>query len=55
MTDAIKHYIGKEIMNKRRLTGGYTFDTWMITLSDDQKVVFRSKKDFYTSVIIFKW
>ena len=49
MTDAIKHYIGKEIKNKRRLTGGYTFDTWMITLSDDQKVVFRSKKDFYTS------
>jgi fructosamine-3-kinase len=48
MDKAIKHHFGKDINEKVRLTGGYTFETWLLTLSDNQKVVFRTQRDFET-------
>jgi aminoglycoside phosphotransferase (APT) family kinase protein len=48
MDRAIKHHLGKDIKEQTRLTGGYTFQTWLLTLSDDTKVVFRTQKDFDT-------
>jgi len=48
MDQAIKHYFGKEIKEQVRLTGGFTFQTWLLVLSGGQKVVFRSQRDFDT-------
>ena len=48
MDKAIKHHFQKGIKEKTRLTGGYTFQTWLLTLSDNQKVVFRTQRDFDT-------
>jgi fructosamine-3-kinase len=48
MDKAVKHHLGKKIKEKTQLKGGYTFQTWLLTLSDNQKVVFRSQRDFYT-------
>ena len=49
MYKAIKHHLNKNIIQRQKLTGGYTFQTWLLTLSDNQKVVFRTQKDFETS------
>ena len=48
MDKAIKHYFNKNILTKERLTGGYTFETWLLTLSDGEQLVFRTQKDFVT-------
>ena len=48
MDNAIKYHLKKEIIGRERLTGGYTFQTWLLTLSDNQKVVFRTQRDFDT-------
>ena len=50
MKDAVKQYTGQEIRDKCRLGGGYTFEAWLITLSNNQKVNFRSQRDFVTGV-----
>ena len=46
MDNAIKHHLNKSIISREQLTGGYTFSTWLLTLSDNQKVVFRHQYDF---------
>jgi len=48
MNEAIKHHLQKEIKEQTKLPGGFTFQTWLLTLSDNQKVVFRTQKDFKT-------
>jgi len=48
MEKAIRHHIGKGITEKVRLTGGYDFETWLLTLSGNEKVVFRTQRDFVT-------
>ena len=48
MDRAIRHHFNKNIKEQERLTGGYTFETWLLTLSDNQKVVFRTQRDFET-------
>jgi len=48
MDKAIKHHLNKKIKEKIRLTGGFTFNTWLLILRDGQKVVFRAQEDFYT-------
>ena len=48
MQKAIKYHLQKEIKEQTKLTGGYTFQTWLLTLSDNQKVVFRAQRDFET-------
>ena len=48
MEKAIRYHLGKDIIHKTQLTGGYTFQTWLLTLSDNQKVVFRHQRDFET-------
>ena len=48
MDRAVNYHLGKEIVDKVRLTGGYTFHTWLLTLSGNQKVVFRHQRDFET-------
>ena len=49
MDEAIKHHFNKEIKEKTKLTGGITFNTWLLVLSDNHKVVFRTRSDFTTS------
>jgi fructosamine-3-kinase len=48
MDEAVKYHLGKNIKEKIRLEGGYTFQTWLLILSDNQKVVFRGQRDFDT-------
>ena len=49
MDRAIYYHFNKSIKERVKLTGGYTFQTWLLTLSDDEKIVFRARKDFETS------
>ena len=49
MDKAIKQYYQQDINEKIKLTGGYTFVTWLLVLSNNQKVVFRSQQDFQTA------
>ncbi|MCL2514258.1 MAG: aminoglycoside phosphotransferase family protein [Oscillospiraceae bacterium] len=49
MDRAIRHYFNKDIEEKIRLTGGITFETWLLVLSGNQKVVFRTREDYVTS------
>jgi aminoglycoside phosphotransferase (APT) family kinase protein len=46
MDKAIKHHLGKEIIHTERLKGGYSFKTYLLTLCDKSKVVFRGRQDF---------
>ena len=48
MDAAIKHHFNQTIKERIQLTGGYTFSTWLLTLDDGQKVVFRFCRDFVT-------
>jgi fructosamine-3-kinase len=48
MDEAVKYHLGKNIKEKIKLNGGYTFQTWLLILSDNQKVVFRTQRDFDT-------
>jgi len=48
MEHAVRHHLQKGIKEQKRLTGGYTFQTWLLTLSDNQKVVFRAQRDLVT-------
>ena len=48
MDKAVRHHLGKDIIERIQLTGGYTFQTWLLTLSNNQKVVFRHQMDFET-------
>lgn len=48
MDKAIKHHLNQTITAKERLTGGVMFQTWLLTLSNNQKVVFRHQKDLDT-------
>jgi len=41
MDSAVKHHFNKEIKEKIRLTGGWK-EIWLLVLSDNQKVVFRT-------------
>ena len=45
MDTAIRHHFNKDILNYEQLTGGYTFETWLLTLSGNEKVVFRHQRD----------
>ena len=49
MDTAIKHHFGKDIKEQIQLTGGWTYQTWLLTLSDNKKVVFRTQRDFETA------
>jgi len=48
MDEAIKHHFNLDIIERERLTGGVTFQTWLLTLSNHQKVVFRHQEDLVT-------
>ena len=48
MDTAIKHHLNKTIINRQKLTGGYTFNTWLLTLSGGEKIIFRARQDFET-------
>lgn len=48
MDNAIRRHLGRDIAKRERLTGGFTFETWLLTLSDGEKVVFRAQEDFVT-------
>ena len=43
MERAIKHHFGKDIKEKIKLPNGWK-ETWLLVLSDNQKVVFRAHK-----------
>ncbi|MBQ8203812.1 MAG: aminoglycoside phosphotransferase family protein [Clostridia bacterium] len=45
MQEAIKHYLNKDIINKLRLQNGWK-ESWLLTLSDGEKVVFRASEDY---------
>lgn len=45
MQEAIKHYFNKDIINKLRLQNGWK-ESWLLTLSDGEKVVFRACEDY---------
>lgn len=45
MQEAIKHYFNKDIINKLRLRNGWK-ESWLLTLSDGEKVVFRACEDY---------
>ena len=49
MEKAIKHHFNKEIIEQERLTGGFTFEMWLLTLSGNEKVVFRTQRDLETA------
>lgn len=49
MDEVIKYHFQNNIKNKIELTGGYSFKTWLLILSNNQKVVFRTRDDFVTS------
>ena len=48
MDKAIAYHFKKNIKERVRLTGGWK-ETWLLILSDNQKVVFRTNPDFITS------
>ena len=48
MEKAIKYHLQNEIKQRIKLTGGMTFETWLLVLSDNKKVVFRTQCDFTT-------
>ena len=48
MDKAVRHHMGKDIKERVQLTGGYMFETWLLTLAGGQKMVFRSQRDFET-------
>ena len=48
MNEAVRRHLHREIINSARITGGYTFNTWLLTLSDERKVIFRACRDFIT-------
>ena len=45
MQEAIKHYFNRDIINKTPLQNGWK-ESWLLTLSDGKKVVFRACKDY---------
>jgi aminoglycoside phosphotransferase (APT) family kinase protein len=45
MDIAIKEHFHEGIKEKIPLTGGYSFETWLLTLQNGQKVVFRTAPD----------
>ena len=46
MDAVIKHYLNKDIKEKEILYGGMSYQTYKLTLSDNQKIIFRAKKDY---------
>ena len=48
MDAAINKHFRQNIKERKQLTGGYTFKTWLLVLEDGQKVVFRTRSDFKT-------
>ena len=48
MDKAIKHHLDQSITTREKLTGGFMFQTWLLTLSNNQKVIFRHQKDLET-------
>ena len=48
MDVAIKHHFDLDIIERERLTGGFSFQTWLLTLSNHRKVVFRHQEDWVT-------
>ena len=48
MDAAINKHFKQGIESRKQLTGGYSFKTWLLTLTSGQKVVFRSNSDFTT-------
>lgn len=46
---AIHKYYSKDIKTVTPLTGGFSFETYLVTFCDGQKVVIRSAHDFVTS------
>jgi aminoglycoside phosphotransferase (APT) family kinase protein len=49
MERAVRHHFNKDIKKRIKLTGGWREDTWLLVLSDNQKIVFRGGYDFTTS------
>ena len=45
MQEAIKHYFNKDIIDKTRLQNGWK-ESWLLTLSDGQNIVFRTCEDY---------
>ena len=48
MDAAIYKHFHQNIKERKQLTGGYTFNTWLLVLEDGQKVIFRTRSDFIT-------
>ena len=48
MEKAINYHLNKEIIKSEKLTGGLTFQTYLLTLCDGCKVVFRGRRSFTT-------
>jgi len=46
MEKAVNHHLNREIRQSEKLTGGLTFQTWLLTFCDGRKVVFRGRRSF---------
>ena len=49
MDKAVKYHFGKDIKEQIRLTGGWTYQTWLLILSDNSNMVFRTQRDLVTA------
>lgn len=45
MRNAVEWYTKKKVIEQNQLTGGFSFETWLLTLEDNSKVIFRTGKD----------
>lgn len=46
MDKAIEYYFNAKIKKKTKLTGGLSFNTWILTLEDSRRLIFRSANSY---------
>lgn len=46
MDSIIEQYMGSKIKESRKLSGGYSFDTWLYVLENKEKIIFRTGEDY---------
>ncbi len=45
MRNAVEWYTKKKVIEQHQLTGGFSFETWLLTLENNSKMIFRTGKD----------
>lgn len=45
MKNTVELYTKKKVIHQTQMTGGFSFETWLLTLEDNCKIIFRTGKD----------